>query len=51
MKPSSLRILAISTLIRDEGRLTSFFRALAAFRIRVSISAIGSVRFMGVSFP
>src|SRR5512137_594112 len=43
MKPSALRILASSTLNRDAGMSTRSSNAWLAFRIRVSMSAIGSV--------
>ena len=48
MKPSSARIRAISRFTRDEGRLRSLCRAALALRMRVSMSAIGSVTFMSV---
>src|SRR5689334_5814883 len=47
MKPSSLRMRAISRLVRDAGTSTSVCRAREAFRTRVSMSAIGSEMFMG----
>src|SRR5574337_548168 len=43
MKPSAFRILATSTLSREAGMSTRSRSAWLAFRIRVSISAIGSV--------
>src|SRR5215211_4378481 len=45
MKPSSLRIRAISRLVREAGMTTSVWRARDAFRTRVSMSAIGSEMF------
>src|SRR6476660_590546 len=47
MKPSSLRIRAISRFVRDAGTTTSVWRAREAFRTRVSMSAIGSEMFIG----
>src|SRR3954454_7387487 len=47
MKPSSLRMRAISRLVRDAGTTTSVCRAREAFRTRVSMSAIGSEMFIG----
>jgi hypothetical protein len=41
---------AISRFTRDEGRLSSLCRAALALRMRVSMSAIGSVTFMWCSF-
>ena len=49
MKPSSARIRAISRFTRDDGRLSSRCRATLALRMRVSMSAIGSVTFIGGS--
>src|SRR5258706_3034020 len=46
MKPSSLRIRAISRLVREAGTTTSVWRARDALRTRVSMSAIGSEMFM-----
>ena len=46
MKPSSLRMRAISRLVRDAGTTTSVCRAREAFRTRVSMSAIGSEMFI-----
>src|SRR6187551_3660445 len=46
MKPSSVRMRAISRLVRDAGTTTSVWRARAAFRTRVSMSAIGSEIFI-----
>src|SRR5437867_10274126 len=43
MNPSSLRIRAISTLILEEGISTRWWPAIRALRMRVSMSAIGSV--------
>src|SRR6188474_527395 len=48
MKPSSLRMRAISRFVRDAGTTTSVWRARDAFRTRVSMSAIGSEMFIGV---
>src|SRR3954451_15211464 len=48
MKPSALRMRAISRLVRDAGTTTSVWRARDAFRTRVSMSAIGSEMFIGV---
>src|SRR6188474_1467414 len=47
MKPSSLRMRAISRFVRDAGTTTSVWRARDAFRTRVSMSAIGSEMFIG----
>src|SRR5918994_3019186 len=47
MKPSSLRMRAISRFVRDAGTTTSVCRARDAFRTRVSMSAIGSEMFIG----
>src|SRR4249920_2891453 len=47
MKPSALRMRAISRLVRDAGTTTSACRAREAFRTRVSMSAIGSEMFIG----
>src|SRR6185312_12461288 len=47
MKPSSLRMRAISRFVRDAGTTTSVWRAREAFRTRVSMSAIGSEMFIG----
>src|SRR6187401_2570809 len=47
MKPSSLRMRAISRLVRDAGTTTSVCRARDAFRTRVSMSAMGSEMFIG----
>ena len=47
MKPSSLRIRAISRLVREAGTTTSAWRARDALRMRVSMSAIGSEMFIG----
>src|SRR5262245_36486577 len=46
MKPSSLRMRAISRLVRDAGTTTSVCRARDAFRTRVSMSAMGSEMFI-----
>src|SRR5439155_3820226 len=46
MKPSSVRTRAISRLTLDEGTVRSLWRAALALRIRVSMSAIGSVVFI-----
>src|SRR4029079_16019885 len=46
MKPSSLRMRAISRFVRDAGTSTSVWRAREALRTRVSMSAIGSEIFM-----
>src|SRR6478672_4794930 len=43
MKPSSLRTFAIATLIFEDGMSTLSCFAETALRIRVSISAMGSV--------
>src|SRR6478736_8578036 len=48
MKPSALRMRAISRLVRDAGMTTSVWRAREAFRTRVSMSAMGSEMFMQV---
>jgi hypothetical protein len=42
MYPSSLRIFAIATRILVDGIVVSVCRAMPAFRIRVSMSLIGS---------
>ena len=47
MKPSSLRMRAISRFVRDAGTTTSVWRARDALRTRVSMSAIGSEMFIG----
>ena len=47
MKPSSLRMRAISRLVREAGTTTSVCRARDALRMRVSMSAIGSEMFIG----
>src|SRR5262245_7916990 len=46
MKPSSLRMRAISRFVREAGTTTSVWRARDAFRTRVSMSAIGSEMFI-----
>src|SRR5664279_6396885 len=46
MKPSSMRIRAISRLVREAGTTTSLCRARDALRMRVSMSAIGSETFI-----
>src|SRR3972149_3619971 len=43
MKPSSFSTLAMATLILEEGMTTRSCRAETALRIRVSMSAMGSV--------
>src|SRR5579871_1895766 len=43
MKPSSWRIRAIACFVRDAGTSTVLWFAVLALRMRVSISAIGSV--------
>src|SRR5215813_8653472 len=48
MKPSDLRMRAISRFVREAGTTTSRCRAREAFRTRVSMSAIGSEMFMGL---
>src|SRR6188508_726986 len=48
MKPSSLRMRAIASLVREAGTITSVWRARLAFRMRVSMSAMGSETFMGL---
>src|SRR3954453_18174252 len=48
MKPSSLRMRAISRFVRDAGTTTSVWRAREAFRTRVSMSAMGSEMFIGL---
>src|SRR5919106_1959490 len=50
MKPSSLRMRAISRFVRDAGTTTSVWRARDAFRTRVSMSAIGSEMFIRSSY-
>jgi hypothetical protein len=49
MKPSSTRTCATRCFIFDDGIWTFAFRAVMPLRMRVSISAIGSV--MGMSLP
>src|SRR4051794_29162499 len=46
MKPSSLRILAMASLVREAGTMTSSWRARLALRMRVSMSAMGSEMFI-----
>src|SRR3954453_188087 len=46
MKPSALRMRAISRFVRDAGTTTSRWRARDAFRTRVSMSAMGSEMFI-----
>src|SRR6187397_1944017 len=46
MKPSSLRMRAISRLVREAGTTTSVWRAREAFGTRVSMSEMGSEMFM-----
>src|SRR6185503_11538534 len=46
MKPSSLRMRAISRFVREAGTMTSVWRARDALRTRVSMSAIGSEMFI-----
>src|SRR5215510_12362242 len=48
MYPSSLRMRAISIFRRDAGTSTLVWRAPIAFRMRVSMSEIGSVIFMSI---
>src|SRR5262245_9827397 len=48
MKPSSLRMRAMASLVRDAGTSTSSWRAWLALRMRVSMSAMGSEMFMGL---
>src|SRR3954466_8518186 len=48
MKPSSLRMRAISRLVREAGTTTSVWRARDALRMRVSMSAMGSETFIGL---
>src|SRR5258706_8016230 len=43
IKPSRFRICAIASFIFDEGTCTTVWRAIHALRMRVSISAIGSL--------
>src|SRR5690554_4910985 len=43
MNPSAFKICAIATFIFEEGITTCLWFTMLAFRIRVSISAIGSV--------
>ena len=45
MKPSALRMRAISRFVREAGTTTSVWRAREALRTRVSMSAIGSEMF------
>src|SRR5579885_2769744 len=51
MKPSDFRMRAISPLIREAGTATESCRAACAFRMRVSMSAIGSVIMGGRPLP
>src|SRR5438046_7094375 len=46
MKPSSSRIRAISRLVLDAGTMTSVCLARDAFRMGVTMSAIGSEMFI-----
>src|ERR687896_419983 len=46
MNPSSARMRAISRFTLDEGSVSSLWRAALALRMRVSMSAIGSVTFI-----
>src|SRR4026207_168622 len=48
MKPSSLRMRAISRFVREAGTTTSVWRAREPLRTRVSMSAIGSEMFIGL---
>jgi hypothetical protein len=50
MKPSALRILVIDSFIFEAGISTESCLAIIAFRIRVSISAIGSETVTTISF-
>src|SRR4029450_7805394 len=47
MKPSSLRMRAISRLVRDAGTTTSVWRARERLRPRVSMPASASEMFIG----
>src|SRR3990172_1653022 len=49
MKPSSRRIPAMAAFIFDEGRATTVWPASIALRMRVNISAIGSVTLIRLS--
>src|SRR5580692_3378879 len=49
MKPSSCRIFAIACIVREAGISTVLWLAVLAFRMRVSISATGSV--IDISWP
>src|SRR5262245_10354131 len=51
MKPSSLRTAAMPTLRREAGIATDFFEIRFAFRMRVSMSATGSVIMAVISLP
>src|SRR5215472_16192941 len=51
MYPSSFRTLAIATLTPDDGMWTVAFSASCALRMRVSMSAIGSVMLICDSLP
>src|SRR3954454_18452192 len=51
MKPSSLRMRAISRFVREAGTTTSVWRAREALRTRVSMSAIGSEMFICLFLP
>src|SRR5260221_8405273 len=48
MKPSDLRMRAISRFVREAGTTTSVWRAWEGLRTRVSMSAIGSEMFIGL---
>src|SRR3954464_1642654 len=51
MKPSSLRMRAISRFVREAGTTTSVWRARGALRTRGSMSAIGSEMFICLFLP
>src|SRR4051794_10601220 len=46
MKPSSRRISAIASFVREAGMRTSVWRARLPLRMRVSMSAMGSDTFI-----
>src|SRR3954468_15926261 len=48
MKPSSRRISAIASFVREAGMRISVWRARLPLRMRVSMSAIGSEIFIGL---
>src|SRR3970040_1773496 len=51
MYPSSFKTRAMDTLSVDEGMLTSVWPTIWALRMRVSMSAIGSLMLIRLSLP